>query len=112
MNRVEVLPRLWVDKKGLPMNLDTQFQIYGETVRGRNRETEIDGYKPSFHTPETLLKCVKRFERDLAIDKPLKLDGRYTRYFSEYPPEMLTNCSIAPELLEAFNEMSNDLAIG
>jgi hypothetical protein len=111
MNRVEVLPRLWIDKEGLPLSLDAQFEIYGETVRGRNRETEIDGYKPSFHTPETLLKCVKRFERDLVIDKPLKLDERYSRYFSEFPPEMLTNCSIAPELLEAFNEMSNDSAI-
>ena len=110
MNRVEVLPRLWIDKEGLPMSIDTQFQIYGETVRGRNREIEIDGYRPSFHTPDTLLKCVKRFERDLAIDKPLELDGRYSRYFSEFPPEMLTNCSIAPELLEAVNEMSNDLA--
>ncbi len=105
MNRTEVLPRLWVDNKGVPMSLERQFEMYGEKVRGRNREIEIEGYAPIFHTPETMLNCVKRFERDLEFKQNLEVAEEYLQYFSEFPPEMLRNCSIAPEFLEKFNQL-------
>jgi hypothetical protein len=105
MNRTEVLPRLWVDNKGVPMSLERQFEMYGEKVRGRNREIEIEGYAPIFHTPETMLNCVKRFERDLEFKQKLEVAEEYLQYFSEFPPEMLRNCSIAPEFLEKFNQL-------
>lgn len=106
MNRTEVLPRLWVDNKGMLMSPDRQFEIYGEKVRGKNREIEIEGYAPVFHAPETMLNCVKRFERDLIANQPLEIDERYFKYFSEFPPEMLRNCSIAPEFFEEFSRLS------
>ena len=105
MNRVEVLPRLWVDKKGIPMSLDRQFEMYGEKVRGKNREIEIEGYAPTFHTPETMLNCVKRFEREQLVNQPLEIDEIYLKYFPEFPLELLRNCSIAPEFLEKFSQM-------
>jgi hypothetical protein len=108
MNRAEVLPRLWVDKKGMPMSLDRQFEMYGEIVRGKNREIEIEGYSPTFHTPETMLNCVKRFERELEVNQLLKIDEIYLKYFSEFPREMLRNCSIAPEFFEKFSKLSKN----
>ncbi len=87
------------------MSLERQFEMYGEKVRGRNREIEIEGYAPIFHTPETMLNCVKRFERDLEFKQNLEVAEEYLQYFSEFPPEMLRNCSIAPEFLEKFNQL-------
>ena len=99
MNRVEVLPRRWENEKGIVMSLSQQFGPFGETVRGANRESLINGYKPRFHDSYTILKCVQRFESEAVQDTPLKIREPFLEYFGEYPQEMLSNCSVAPEIL-------------
>ena len=99
MNRVEVLPRRWKNSEGVPMKLSQQFGLFGETVRGKNREEVIDGFKPSFHDPLTMMNCVKRFESEVQAKTPLVLREPFLRYFEEFPPVMLAGCSIAPEVL-------------
>jgi hypothetical protein len=99
MNRVEVLPRIWENEKGMALSLSQQFGPFGETVRGLNRELEINGYKPRFHDPKTILECVRRFESEAIQGTPLKIQEPFLKYFAEYPQKMLSNCSIAREIL-------------
>ena len=99
MNRVEVLPRRWKNESGNTMSISEQFGPFGETVRGINRERVINGYKATFYDSKTILKCVRRFESEAILETQLKIQEPFLKYFAEYPPEMLTNCSIAPEIL-------------
>jgi hypothetical protein len=99
INRAEVLPRRWKDSNGVTMELSQQFGLFGETVRGKKREEVIDGFKPSFHDPLTMLNCVRRFESEVVAGTPLIVREPFLKYFEEYPRGMLEDCSIAPEVL-------------
>lgn len=99
-NKIEVLPRIWVDMNGKFCGLEHLFNSLGETVRNENRGNWVDGFHPVIHSKEMIFRVYVRFIVERLSGKHIKMDERYFKYFADYEIPLMQNCAISPELLD------------
>jgi hypothetical protein len=99
-NNIEVLPRIWVDKKGRFCGLEYLFNSLGESVRNENRGKWVNGFQPVIHSNEMVYRVYERFITERLSYKEIKMDGRFLKYFADHEIQLMQNCAISPELLD------------